>query len=59
MIKNLKYIGYQFYSKLLSTKCTTLLVISDHNWYFYSHKHERIIKAGTPFSYFLNNKGEI
>ena len=45
--------GFKFYSAFLKSDCTVVFYLTDKHWWFRSHRHNKIMKAGTPLSYFF------
>lgn len=48
--------GFKFHSDYLNSDCTVVFYLSDKHWWFKSKRHNKIMKAGTPLSYFVKKE---
>lgn len=53
----MKKIGFKFYSDYLASECTVVSYLTDNHWWFKAHAHgDKIMKAGTPLSFFIKQE---
>lgn len=50
--------GFKFYSHYLGSDCRVTSYLTDSQWWFYSYKHMKTMKAGTRLSYFKGQEDE-